>query len=78
MAELCQLLLSNKISTFAKRFLLERCQHIGEVLRLRQRDAISQLGIHCDLRTPTILQTLRCNLLLQWLGHPCRNGLALF
>ena len=35
MAELCQLLLSNKISAASKGFLLERCHHNVEVLRLR-------------------------------------------
>ena len=41
MAELCQLLLSNKIGAVSKGFLLERCHHIVEVMRLRKRDAIS-------------------------------------
>ena len=78
MAELCQLLLSNKISAVLKGFLLERCHHNVEVVRLREGDAISQLGINCNLRTPRILQTLRYSQLLQRLGHHCRNNLALF
>ena len=59
-AGLCQLLLSNKISAASKGFLLKRCHYIVEVMRLREPDAISQLGINCcNLRTPRILQTLR-------------------
>ena len=78
MAELCQLLLSNKISAASKGFPLERCHYIVEVMRLKKRDAISQCGINRNLRTPRILHILRCNQLLQRLGHHCRNNLVLF
>ena len=75
-AELCQLLLSNKISAASKGFPLERCHHNVEVMRLRERDAISQLGINCNLglQNPAKAQVQTA---LQRLGHH-RNNLALF